>query len=171
MVFVAFLVIHVVKPTFPPNGKCFFKKLDGIYPYTGTPGSHQIIQQLDCLPSQNSFQFLAWAKLDAIVPGGELRYFFRYHTLINMDFRGSATGDHTLVLTKNDESPKILFEIPVGKNGLWMFIWLQVTENGASLAVRSTMNYELENHKLYKKSFGKLSFQREESSGIKIKDS
>ena len=157
IVFLFSLFIKMANSSFPPTGKCFALPNHGIYTYTGSASNpYQQTPPVNCLTSQKSFQFLAWVMLDADAPDGQLRYLFRYHTLINLEFKGSSTGDHTLVLWKDNESPKELLEVPVGKKGKWMFIWLQVTENGASLAVRSTMNFELENHRLYKKSFSKL---------------
>ena len=143
---------------FPPSGKCFLQKFDGLYTYTGTPSNPtKLSAVMNCDPAQNSFQFMSWIKLTADVAQGQQRYFFRYSTTINLYFKGLASNNHEILLIKTNESPTQLLNIPVGKSGKWMFLWLQVTQSQASLAVRSTMSWDMEENRVFGFTFGNFS--------------
>ena len=142
------IIKKVVKP-FPPNGKCMVRKNDALHTYTSGSNGGELAPLMDCDASQKSFQFMVWIKLSSDVPSGQLWFFFRYHTDINLYFKPLGGGDHALLLTKFDESPIELGEVPVGKSQKWIFVWLQITATKASLAVRSTENWELETNRIY----------------------
>ena len=150
-------IATVTTTNYSPDGKCHYERAEGIYPYTGAyPNSYQLgFHTSKCDQTQKAFQFFSWVRLDADVPDGEAHYFFRYHTLIKIEFRGYPNGQHRLIISKSNENPTKMRQVPVGKSGKWMFVWLQVTQNSFSLAVRSTMNFELEENKVYRKVFSK----------------
>ena len=151
------MLTEVLKAVFPPAGKCWLKDFGG----QTTPTTTTF--QVDCLSSQNSFQFSTWVKLSSNVPENEIRVLFMYHQKIHLGFRGLAGGNHEVVVLKYDESNTTpIMTSPIGAIGKWRFIWLQVTNTKASLAVRSTRTYYFENHKYYEYTYRKIN-QRQKS--------
>ena len=148
-------IIKERKALFPPNGRCKLHRTEDQRTYTSTTSNQQMTMDLTCGANHNSFQFMIWIKLTADVPNGQLWYFMRYHTIINLYFKPLGGGEHEILLTKTDESPMELGQVYIGKKDRWLFVWLQVTPNQASLAVRSTMNWELENNRIYHYPFSK----------------
>ena len=152
-----FLKIGLAGCAFPPAGKCWFSDDATSRSFNGvSDNGNQLNLLLQCDTAQKSFQFSAWYKLTGQVPTGQFRLLFRYETKIILRFKGLSGGNHhSIVLRKTDENPKQLGELRAAGTGKWIFVWLQLTANRASLAVRSSDNFHLENNKYLHKTFGK----------------
>ena len=140
-----------------PEGKCFLTIFSGI---------SKTFDLSKCAAHQNTFTYFAHLRKQSSDPSypvnlGELRTYFRYSDKIYLKVLSLGTNNFEEVqVFKTDEGPNPIMRAKINMNSLSKLIFLQVTANKATLAVRSFYNARFDEHNNHEFTFseGKICF-------------
>ena len=158
IIFVSLLLAgYSIASSYPPTGKCSYYILPSTKTFSGVANDPQAIQNTNnCPQSSGSFRVSILAKLTADVPASESAILFAYHNIIQVFIKRDGVGHKLEVFKTGEVNGGLLFSEPIGKLNWEFFVFLQVTNTEAHLALRSWKNYAHEFHRKWKVSFGKF---------------